>query len=95
MLTTDTVRETLYALGVTVPLSEPDTTPIMSVFRLSSGDTYERIHDELKALGFVIYAGRADLRKSIFRIAPMGAMGDDDPERLVAGLRSVFRGDHG
>jgi 2-aminoethylphosphonate-pyruvate transaminase len=85
-----TVRATLETLGVSALLPERETSAIMSAFRLPAGDSYERIHDELKARGFVIYAGQKDFRKTIFRIANMGEIGDDDIDRLTEALRSVF-----
>jgi 2-aminoethylphosphonate-pyruvate transaminase len=87
-----TVRTTLEMLGVSALLPERETSAIMSAFRLPTGDSYERIHDELKARGFVIYAGQKDFRKTIFRIANMGAIGNDDLDRLIDALRSVFGG---
>jgi 2-aminoethylphosphonate-pyruvate transaminase len=87
-----TVRSTLETLGVSALLPERETSAIMSAFRLPAGDSYERIHDELKAMGFIIYAGQKDLRKTIFRIANMGAISNDDIDRLVVALRSVFGG---
>jgi 2-aminoethylphosphonate-pyruvate transaminase len=87
-----TVRTTLEMLGVSALLPERETSAIMSAFRLPTGDSYERIHDELKDRGFVIYAGQKDFRKTIFRIANMGAIGNDDLNRLIDALRSVFGG---
>ena len=52
---------------------------------------YEQVHDALKARGFVIYAGQGELRKTIFRIANMGAITDDDVTLLIEALRSVFK----
>ncbi len=89
-LLSKTVRGALGRLGVEALLPEADTSAILSAFRIPTGDSYERIHDALKDKGFVIYAGQGDLRKTIFRIANMGAIGDDDLERLVDAFGSTF-----
>jgi 2-aminoethylphosphonate-pyruvate transaminase len=89
-----TVREALHELGVE-PLLRPDeSSAILTAFRMPAGDNYDRVHDELKVRGFLIYAGQGELRKTIFRVANMGAIGDDDLTRLVAALQMVFRGPH-
>jgi 2-aminoethylphosphonate-pyruvate transaminase len=87
-----TVRDALGRLGVETLLPQDDTSAILSAFRIPAGDSYERIHDALKEKGFVIYAGQGELRKTIFRIANMGAIGDDDVGRLVDALGSAFGG---
>ena len=84
------VRAALERLGVAPLLPEEDTSAVLSSFRLPAGDSYDRIHGALKEKGFVVYAGQGDLRKTIFRIANMGAIGDDDLQRLIAALQSVL-----
>jgi 2-aminoethylphosphonate-pyruvate transaminase len=88
------VRETLHELGVEPLLRAEERSAILTAFRVPAGDNYDRIHDELKARGFVIYAGQGELRKTIFRVANMGAIGDDDLARLVAALQVAFRALH-
>jgi len=41
------------------------------------------LHDELKAGGFVIYAGQGDLSKTLFRISTMGNLNKTDIDRLL------------
>jgi 2-aminoethylphosphonate-pyruvate transaminase len=88
------VREALHELGVEPMLPPEETSAILTAFRLPKEDSYDQIHDELKARRFVIYAGQGELRKTIFRIANMGAIVDDDLERLVSALQAVFRDLH-
>jgi 2-aminoethylphosphonate-pyruvate transaminase len=85
-----TVRETMHELGIEPLLRPEETSSILTAFRLPVGDTYDRVHDELKNEGFVIYAGQGELRETIFRIANMGAIGDGDLARLVTALHKVF-----
>jgi 2-aminoethylphosphonate-pyruvate transaminase len=44
---------------------------------------YSKLHDALKAEGFVIYAGQGDLSKTLFRISTMGAVTSADMNRLL------------
>jgi len=50
--------------------------------------TYARLHDRLKGKGFVIYAGQGGLEKTVFRVANMGALGEDDFRGFLAALRA-------
>ncbi|MGH9441838.1 MAG: aminotransferase class V-fold PLP-dependent enzyme, partial [Thermoanaerobaculia bacterium] len=84
------VRATLSGVGVLALLPEGETSAILTAFRLPESDTYDRVHAALKEKGFVVYAGQGDLRKTIFRIANMGAIGDEDLDRLIRALGSVF-----
>jgi 2-aminoethylphosphonate-pyruvate transaminase len=53
--------------------------------------TYERLHDELKRAGFVIYAGQGSFAGEIFRIAVMGDVTSGDIERLLGEIARVVR----
>jgi 2-aminoethylphosphonate-pyruvate transaminase len=55
-------------------------------WQLPAGLSYARLHDALKADGFVIYAGQGDLGAQIFRIAHMGDIRPDDLDRLCTAL---------
>ena len=85
------VRSELESLNVEGVLSAQESSVVLTAFRLPSRLSYEQVHDALKARGFVIYAGQGELRKTIFRIANMGAITDDDVTRLIEALRSVFK----
>jgi 2-aminoethylphosphonate-pyruvate transaminase len=85
-----TVRKALIELDVEPLLPPEETSAVLTAFRLPPRDNYARVHDALKARGFVIYAGQGELYKAMFRIANMGAIGDDDLTRLVAALRVTF-----
>jgi 2-aminoethylphosphonate-pyruvate transaminase len=49
------------------------------------------LHDQLKAEGFVIYAGQGGLAKSLFRISTMGNLTDADIERLISCFAGALR----
>ena len=57
---------------------------------LPEGRTYARLHDGLKARGFVIYEGQGRLAAEIFRVANMGHLGASDFEAFLAALGTVL-----
>lgn len=90
-LISDAVRDRLGALGAAPLIPWSEASSMLSAFRLPDGLPYEVLHDTLRAAGFVIYAGQGALAGSIFRIATMGDIRDDDLDRLLASLVGVFR----
>ncbi|CAN5157151.1 hypothetical protein BH18CHL2_BH18CHL2_00250 [soil metagenome] len=62
---------------------------MISSFRLPRGLTHEELHDELKRLGYVIYAGQGELSRSMFRVANMGALVEADLDALLPGLAAA------
>jgi 2-aminoethylphosphonate-pyruvate transaminase len=81
------VAGTLQDLSVEPLLPIADYSSVLWSWRLPAGQTYARLHDALKAGGFVIYAGQGDLGAQIFRVAHMGDIRPDDLDRLCAALR--------
>jgi 2-aminoethylphosphonate-pyruvate transaminase len=77
------VREGLAALGIEMVLPLGESSVVLRAYRLPTGLTYARLHDDLKAGGFVIYAGQGDLSKTLFRISTMGNLTAADIDRLV------------
>ncbi len=63
----------------------------ITAVRLPKGTGYKKLHDILKAKGFIIYAGQSALKKMIFRIANMGQIGKDDARRLICALKAAVR----
>jgi 2-aminoethylphosphonate-pyruvate transaminase len=53
--------------------------------------SYEKLHGELKANGFVIYAGQGNLSDNIFRLANMGDIKKEEFERLLQVLKAKVR----
>jgi 2-aminoethylphosphonate-pyruvate transaminase len=58
---------------------------------MPAGATWPRLHDGLKARGFVVYEGQGRLAKELFRVANMGALGRDDFARFLTALGEVLR----
>nr|VFJ55645.1 MAG: 2-aminoethylphosphonate-pyruvate transaminase [Candidatus Kentron sp. FW] len=77
------IRGKLGALGIGPLLAEADYSAMISSFHLPDGWDYPSLHHVLREEGFVIYAGQGNLQKSIFRIANMGDIRDDDVDRLL------------
>ena len=84
------VQETLLGLNVTTFIPADKYSAVMCSYRLPSDVTYADLHDRLKEQNFIIYAGQGHFSDSMFRIAHMGAIGDDDVERLNRALTSFF-----
>lgn len=79
----DRLRTGLAALGIETLLPPRESSVVLRAYRLPAGVTYTRLHDELKANGFVIYAGQGELAKTLFRISTMGNLTAADIERLL------------
>ena len=78
----------LARLGVETLLPPQESSCVLQAFRLPSGMSYARLHDGLKARGFVIYAGQGKLAAGIFRISAMGAISAADLQRLQDALEA-------
>lgn len=88
----DRVRDSLTGLGVEPLLPDAHCSAVLRSYQLPTGRTYADLHDELKARGFVIYAGQGRLRAGVFRIAHMGAILDSDLERLTRAFEETLGG---
>ena len=85
------VAATLNAAGLKTLLPESAYSSVLWSWRLPAGTSYARLHDALKAEGFVIYAGQGDLGAQIFRVAHMGDIRPDDLDRLCSALARILR----
>lgn len=79
----------LTRLGIEPLLGEDESSAVLNAYRLPAGLSYEALHDGLKQAGFVIYAGQGGLKQSIFRISTMGAITDEDIDRLLAAFNTI------
>ncbi|MDP9082784.1 MAG: 2-aminoethylphosphonate aminotransferase [Pseudomonadota bacterium] len=77
------VRVGLAALGMDMVIAPEHSSVVLHAYRLPAGVNYSVLHDALKADGFVIYAGQADLAKTLFRISTMGHVTSMDMQRLL------------
>lgn len=77
------VADGLAALGIEALLPAEQSSVVLRAYKLPQGLDYKRLHDGLKAQGFIIYAGQGALAATLFRISTMGAVTAADMGRLV------------
>jgi len=77
------VRAGLAAQGINPVIPAEQSSVVLRSYHLPTGVPYLKLHDALKAEGFVIYAGQGDLSKMLFRISTMGAVTSADMNRLL------------
>ena len=77
------VRAGLATLGIEPVVAPEQSSVVLRSYKLPAGMSYTKLHDALKAEGFVIYAGQGDLAKSLFRISTMGHVTSADLNRLL------------
>ena len=64
---------------------------VLNSFYLPEGVSYQKLHDELKKDGFIIYAGQGGLKKSFFRISCMGDISEDDIKRFISAIKKIVK----
>jgi 2-aminoethylphosphonate-pyruvate transaminase len=84
------VRNELLGMGIEPLLPATSSSVVLNAFYLPEGLSYDEFHDQLKAQGYVIYAGQGTLAKSIFRVSTMGAIARADMERFVAVVKQII-----
>lgn len=85
-----TIRTALENLGIKPLLNEQDCSCVLHAYHLPAHCDYSRLHDSLKAAGFVIYAGQGEFAKSLFRISMMGTISNNDMARLASAFRKAL-----
>ncbi|QYD71285.1 2-aminoethylphosphonate--pyruvate transaminase [Paraburkholderia edwinii] len=85
------VRAGLAARGMASVLPADESSVVLRAYRLPNGVSYPRLHDALKACGFVIYAGQGGLSAELFRISTMGDIHAADIERLLQGFDGLVK----
>lgn len=86
----EAVGTMLEAHGVRPWLAPGASSAVLRSYALPDGMDYATLHDELKARGFIIYAGQGELSRKLFRISPMGAIGDSDLARLQRAFDEIL-----
>lgn len=84
------LREGFTHLGLQLLLPPQYWVNSLTSLLLPQGMTYQRLHDGLKARGFVIYEGQGKLQTDIFRVANMGYLTLDDFRRFLQALEEVL-----
>ena len=84
------LREGFARMGLKFLLpAEHRANSLTSLF-LPEGMTYQRLHNNLKERGFVIYEGQGKLQTGIFRVANMGHLSQDDFRRFLVALEEAL-----
>ncbi|MEM5432094.1 2-aminoethylphosphonate aminotransferase [Cupriavidus oxalaticus] len=84
------VRAGLALRGIASALPAEQSSVVLRAYRLPASLSYTQLHDGLKALGFVIYAGQGQLSNELFRISTMGHIQAHDIERLLQGFAALM-----
>jgi 2-aminoethylphosphonate-pyruvate transaminase len=82
----------LTALNVDSVLNDNEYSCVLRSYFLPASLPYSALHDDLKAQGFVIYAGQGELAERIFRLAYMGDILQADLDALCSALQSAIAG---
>ena len=85
-----TIRNYMRAIRMRFYLREPLWSSTLTAFRLPEGVYYDHLHDLLRERGYVIYAGQAQLAESLFRVANMGALTDDQIDGFLKAFEAVL-----
>ena len=84
------LREGFARLGLKTLLPSLYQANSLTALLLPDGVTYYRLHDDLKARGFVIYEGQGKLQSGIFRVANMGHLTLNDFRQFLQALEEVL-----
>ena len=84
------LREGFVRLGLKFLLPPEYQANSLTSLLLPEGMTYQRLHDDLKGRGFVIYEGQGKLQTGVFRVANMGHLTLDDFRRFLGALETVL-----
>lgn len=82
----------LTEMGIQALITADESSCVLQSFLLPTGISYQHLHDELKRMGFVIYAGQGDLAKTLFRVSMMGAVTTGDAARFVDSVGKIITG---
>jgi 2-aminoethylphosphonate-pyruvate transaminase len=84
------IRQTMNKLSVKAVLPAEHQSNTITSYYLPAGLSYQVLHDRLKERGYVIYAGQGQLEPTIFRIANMGALSQQDLEGFLSAFQTVL-----
>ena len=84
------VRYGFLAMGIKPLLPRRSSSVVLNAYYLPEDIIYEEFHDQLKAQGYVVYAGQGNLACSIFRVSTMGAITYADMERFLVTVKKMI-----
>ncbi len=77
-------------MGLEFLISEGRRSNCLTGLHLPKGISYEKLHGELRASGFVIYAGQGNLSDNIFRVANMGDITHEEFKQFLQVLKATL-----
>lgn len=83
------IRQRLKKIGIRQYLTQGLLSSSLTAFYLPGDITYQELHDRLRQKQFVIYAGQGEISQTIFRIANMGNLTEDEIENLLVELEAI------
>jgi 2-aminoethylphosphonate aminotransferase len=83
------IRQGLSGIGVRPVIDESGCSCVLHAYFLPGNITYQKLHDELKRKGYIIYAGQGELASTLFRVSAMGAITDADMKRFVRAFKAI------
>lgn len=86
------IRDKMAALGLKALVPAEFQSNTITSYYLPEGLSYDSLHDQLKARGYVIYAGQGPLAPTIFRVANMGALTEPDLQGFLAAFQEILEG---
>lgn len=84
----ETIRNGLAKLGLELFLPPQHRSNTVTSVLLPQGISFEALHNELKAKGFIIYAGKGPLSEKTFQVANMGALTTEDIYKFLAAFEA-------
>jgi 2-aminoethylphosphonate-pyruvate transaminase len=84
------IRQNASMLGIRQYLTDGLLASSLTAFFLPDNILYSKLHDLLRQAGFVIYAGQGKIASKIFRIANMGALTENDIDRLFVHIKMIL-----
>lgn len=84
------LEEGFIDLGLNFLVEKKVRSHVLTALWLPKGISYERLHDELKKEGFVIYAGQSELKNKIFRAANLGDVKPQELKRFLFHLKKIL-----
>lgn len=86
------IREKMAALGLKALVPAELQSNTITSYYLPEGLSYDGLHDQLKARGYVIYAGQGPLASKIFRVANMGALTEQNLQGFLSAFQEILDG---
>ncbi len=80
----ETLQQALEAAGIQILAPEGARSHVLTAARLPAGVGYEALHDWMRKNGYLIYAGQAQWKDRIFRLANLGQVTEAELKRAVA-----------